>query len=78
MAGVLHAIMEEVEPGLFRADFPGVLNGPDEPEGGQLLDRHIGTSRDSVRTWVEEMALRLGYERVEWTQDGRPSSPAAG
>jgi hypothetical protein len=66
MASVLHATMEEVEPGLFRAAYPGEMNGPDHPRGGQLPDSHIATSRDDVRVWVEEMAVRLGYERVEW------------
>jgi len=66
MAEILHATMEEVEPGLFRADYPGEMNGSDVPSGGQLPDRHIATSRDDVRVWVEEMAVRLGYERVEW------------
>lgn len=66
MAGILHATMEEVEPGLFRADYPGEMNGSDDPPGGQLPDRHIATNRDDVRVWVEEMAVRLGYERVEW------------
>jgi hypothetical protein len=66
MAGTLYATMEEVEPGLFRADYPGEMNGSNEPSGGQLPDRHIGTSQDEVRVWVEEMATGLGYERVEW------------
>jgi hypothetical protein len=66
MSGVLHASMNEVEPGLFAADYPGELNGSNEPAGGQMPDRHIATSRDDVRVWVETMALQLGYERVEW------------
>ena len=66
MAGILHASMQEAEPGLFRADYPGEMNGWDVPAGGQLPDRHIATSRDDVRLWVEEMAARLGNERVEW------------
>ena len=66
MARVLHARMQEVERGLFRAEYPGEMNGQDEPSGGQLPDSHLGTSRDDVRVWVEEMAIGLGYERVEW------------
>jgi hypothetical protein len=58
--------LQEVEPGLFRADYPGELNGTDDPPGGQLPDRHIGTSQDGVKTWVEQMAAGLGYCRVEW------------
>ena len=33
---ILHATLEEVEPGLFRADYPGEMNGSDDPKGGQL------------------------------------------
>ncbi len=66
MANTLHVIMEEVEPGLFRASYPGEMNGTDEPGGGQLPDSHIATSRDDVRTWVEQMAVQLGYHNVEW------------
>jgi hypothetical protein len=66
MAGILHATIEEVESGLFRADYPGEMNGRNEPTGGQFPDRHIATSQDAVRVWVEEMAASLGYERVEW------------
>jgi hypothetical protein len=66
MAGTLYARMDEVEPGLFRADYPGEMNGQNEPTGGQLPDRHIATSKEDVRVWVEEMATSLGYDRVEW------------
>lgn len=66
MAGILHATMDEVEPGLFRADYPGEMNGSDVPGGGQLPDRHVATSRDDVRVWVEQMAASLGYDCVEW------------
>lgn len=64
--GVLRAKLAEVEPGLFCAEYPGELNGSDDPPGGQLPDRHIATSRDAVQSWVEAMATSLGYERVEW------------
>ena len=66
MADILYATMEEVEPGLLRADYPGEMNGPDVPRGGQLPDRNIATSRDDLRVWVEEMAVLLGCQRVEW------------
>jgi hypothetical protein len=66
MPKTLHATMAEVEPGLFRADYPGELNGANDPPGGQVPDSHTGTSQDDVRTWVESMARGLGYERVEW------------
>jgi hypothetical protein len=63
---VLHAVLREVEPGVFQAEYRGELNGPDEPEGGQLPDRHVDTNPDGVRLWVEQMAAQLGYDRVEW------------
>ena len=57
--------MDEVEPGLFRADYPGEMNGSDVPLVA-VPDRHIATSPDDVRVWVEQMGVSLGYERVEW------------
>jgi hypothetical protein len=61
---VLHAVLREVEPGLFSADYPGELNAGDGP--GTLPDSHIGTDAGSVRTWVETMAAGLGYDGVAW------------
>jgi hypothetical protein len=29
-------------------------------------DRHIGTNAEGVKHWVEDMAIQLGYDRVEW------------
>ena len=71
MANVLHATLEEVEPGLFKASYPGALNGSDHPQGGQLPDSHIATSPESIRTFVEQMARGLGFDRVEWHDAGR-------
>lgn len=63
--GVLRAVLREVEPGLFSADYPGELN--QEEKGPQTLpDRHIGTDPEGVRNWVEQMAQGMGYERVIW------------
>jgi hypothetical protein len=71
--GVLRAVIEEVEPGLFQASYPGEMNSNDPDGGSKFPDRHIGTDRDGVRMWVETMAANLGYERVEWG----PSDPPA-
>jgi hypothetical protein len=64
-SGILRATLEEVEPGLFRADYPCELN---QEEAGReaFPDTHIGTDAAGVKSWVEEMAAGLGYERVEW------------
>ena len=66
MANILQAVIREPEPGLYQADYSGEMNGPDEPGCGQLPDRHIATSRNDVKIWVEQMAASLGYDRVEW------------
>ena len=65
--GVLHAILREVEPGVFRAEYPGELN--QEQSGPETYpDTHIGTDPDGVRSWVEQMAAGMGYERVVWRE----------
>ena len=40
--GELHARMQEVEPGLFRAEYIGELN-PDDPGQRAIPDTHVGT-----------------------------------
>jgi hypothetical protein len=63
--GPLHAILREVEAGLFRAEYPGEMNADDS--GVEAYpDSHIGTDRDGVRMWVEQMAANMGYDRVIW------------
>jgi len=64
-AGVLKATLREVEPGLFRADYPGEAN-QDQADVEAFPDSHVGTDPSGVRSWVEEMAAGLGYDRVEW------------
>ena len=66
-SGVLHAVLREVEPGLFRAEYSGEIN-PDRPDEREIPDYHIGTDAAGVRNWVEEMAAGMGYERVVWDQ----------
>ncbi len=63
--GELHANMQEVEPGLFRAEYVGELN-PTNPDQRAFPDLHVGTDPREVKTWVEQMARGLGYDRVIW------------
>ncbi|WP_428487455.1 hypothetical protein [Rhodopila sp.] len=63
--GTLHAILREVEPGLFSAEYRGEMN-QDQAGVEAFPDSHIGTDASGVKQWVEEMAIRLGYDRVEW------------
>ena len=65
MRGELHAILREVEPGLFSAFYPGEMN--DDQAGLEAFpDAHISTSAEGVKTWVEQMAIGMGYQRVVW------------
>lgn len=63
--GDFHASLREVEHGLFRAEYAGEIN-PENPDERAIPDYHLGTDAAGVKTWVEEMALGLGYERVIW------------
>ena len=66
-SGDLQAVLQEVEPGLFQALYPGEAN--QENAGIEALpDSHIGTDAAGVKNWVEQMASGLGYDRVEWVQ----------
>ena len=67
--GTLHALFEEVEPGMFRASYRGEMN--QSQAGAEAFpDAHIGTDEAGVKHWVEEMAAGLGYDRVEWDPPG--------
>lgn len=64
----LHAVLEEAEPGLFRASYRGEFN-PDhaaEHQLQELPDFHVGTDAAAVKLWVEQMAASLGYSGVVW------------
>lgn len=69
-----HARLERIEPRLFRATYRGEFNpetgsAPAEVDGPQVLpDMHLGTDAQEVKTWVEQMAAGLGYERVIWDE----------
>ncbi|HEY0181524.1 MAG TPA: hypothetical protein VGC09_01840 [Rhodopila sp.] len=64
-SGPLHAVLREVEPGLYRAEYSGEIN-PEDSDEREIPDFHVGTDAAAVRRWVEEMALGLGYDRVIW------------
>jgi hypothetical protein len=62
--GTLRAHLAEIEPGLFKAVYM-----EDEDRGvdtAPVPDGHLGTSREGVISWVEQMAAGMGYERVAW------------
>lgn len=63
--GDFHASLREVQGGLFRAEYSGEIN-PDDPDAREIPDYHVGTSAADVKTWVEQMAVGLGYDRVVW------------
>lgn len=63
--GEFHASLREVEDGVFRAEYSGEIN-PANPDAREIPDYHVGTSAAEVKIWVEQMALRLGYDRVIW------------
>jgi hypothetical protein len=63
--GTLRAIMREVEPNVYKAEYPGEMN-QDEAGVEAFPDSHVGTDAASVKMWVETMATDLGYDRVVW------------
>lgn len=65
--GVLRARLIRTDDGLFQADYSGEIN-PDPSDARDIPDRHIATSAADLRIWVEQMAGRLGYERVIWDE----------
>jgi hypothetical protein len=65
--GDFHAILRRVEDGLFRAEYSGEIN-PENPDEREILDYHLGTNATEVKTWVEQMARGLGYQRVVWDE----------
>jgi hypothetical protein len=65
--GDFHAILRQVERGLFRADYSAEIN-PENPDEREILDYHLGTSATEVKIWVEQMALGQGYQRVVWDE----------
>jgi hypothetical protein len=64
-SGTLHARLQEVEPGLYRAEYTGELN-PRDPDARAFPDMHLGTDKAGVKQWVEQMATSLGYDKVVW------------
>ena len=43
-----------------------VVKYREDPDAREIPDRHVGTSAQEVKLWVEQMAVGLGYERVIW------------
>jgi len=68
--GVLHARLERMDGGLYRAVFRGESNPDPADPGQEWPDAHIGDTPEGVKAWVESMAGQLGYSRVEW--DAQP------
>lgn len=67
--GDLHASIREVEPGLFRAEYPGEANpqpNQENPPERQIPDYHLADSIEAVKFWVESMARQMNYARVIW------------
>lgn len=64
--GDLHARLERMDSGLFRAVFPGEMNAENAAPGQQWPDAHVGDDPDGVKAWVESLAPQLGYRRVVW------------
>ncbi len=61
-SGPLHAVLLEVGPGLFRAEYRGEIN-PINSDDREIPDFHVGTNAAGVKRWVEQMA---GCEKVVW------------
>jgi hypothetical protein len=64
--GDLHARLERMDGGMFRAVFAGEMNPEDAAPGQEWPDAHIADTAEGARAWVESMAPQLGYRRVVW------------
>jgi hypothetical protein len=64
---IMHASMREVETGLFSAEYP---TNPDPGAAGieRPQETHIGTDAESVKFWVEEVAVKQGFTQVVWDE----------
>ena len=65
--GKFHASLRQLSDGLYRAEYSGEIN-PKNPDAREIPDYHVGSSAHGVKTWVEQMALGLGYEQVMWDE----------
>jgi hypothetical protein len=65
--GAFHAVLREVEPGIYRAEYSAESN-PENPDAREFPDYHLGTSVAAVKVWVEQLAQGLGYARVVWDE----------
>jgi hypothetical protein len=65
-SGTFHASLRR-SGGLYRAEYSGEIN-PDQTDARDIPDYHVGTTAADVKTWVEQMALGLGYDTVVWDE----------
>jgi hypothetical protein len=66
-ARIMHASMREVETGLFNAEYFGA----DDLKGGhpeRFPDTHNSTDANALKTWVETMAVEMGFTSVVWDE----------
>ena len=67
--GDFHARIREVEKGVFRAEYQGELNpmqNAENPSARQWPDYHLSDSLQAAKTWVENLAREMNYNRVVW------------
>jgi hypothetical protein len=64
--GDLHARLERMDSGMYRAVFAGESNPEDPAPGQEWPDAHIGDTPEGVKLWLESLAPQLGYRRVVW------------
>ena len=61
----LQARIERTRDGLYLAEYHGEVD-PGDRDAPEIPDSHLGTDEHEVKTWVEQMAKGMGYERVVW------------
>jgi hypothetical protein len=57
-SGIMHAVLREIEPRLFRAEYSGEIN-PQNPDERKIPDFHVGTDVGSVKLWVKGNGGRI-------------------
>lgn len=69
--GTLHARIRKMEPGVYRAEYPGELNpqpNRQNPPERILSDYHLADSVEAAKYFVESMARELDYREVIWDE----------
>jgi hypothetical protein len=67
--GDFHARIIKVEPGLYRAEYPGEMNpepNGENPEERVIPDYHLADSVEAAKYFVESLAKGMNYARVVW------------